>query len=799
MMNSDEEFQKELHKAFAIEAEEHLHTIADALISMEKQKDAAQGQKLLETVFRAAHSLKGAARAVNMSGVGAVCQSMESIFSAMKKGDLDLVKEDFDVLQRAGDMMSSMLASSRGDDESMIKDIVDELEKIVHENRDLSEKSITPPSDSPDIGGSMFHAKSSAGVSEGKTAADMGSEKVRFREAEHKSEKPGQTPLKDDMHSRQMMPENIRIAASKLDAILLQSEELISIKLAREQQVAELKETLDRFKPWKLEWQKMNRKTQKVRPYLNTEQSISESRLLSSGIEALEKSLDWSYSQILEIESCLNDLLKNLSMDQHKVRAQVDHLLGTAKNAFMLPFVTLLKAFPRMVRDISRDQNKEAELKIIGADIEIDKRILERIKDPLVHLVRNCIDHGLERPKDRKEQGKPESGLITIEVSQLEGGKVQVLVMDDGRGIDPDKVRQSAVKSGAVSRNEADSLDEDSTRMLIFHSGVSTSSIITDISGRGLGMAIVKGAVDSLGGDIFIESGKDQGTTYRILLPLTIATFRGVLVSESDRVFVVPTSCVERVLKSRIEDVTRVENRETVAVNGIPLALARLGSLLELDSASGRDDQGNVFAVLVLKAGNERMAFAVDKVVNEQEVLFKGLGRQLERVRNIAGVTILATGEVVPVLNVMDLMRSAVQAGSSARVGDGEALKEKKKKAVLVAEDTITSRMLLKNILTSGGFDVKAVVDGVEAWKALRERSFDLVVSDVEMPGMNGFELTEKIRAESKFADLPVVLVTGLESRDDRERGIEVGADAYIIKSSFDQSNLLEVVKRLCG
>jgi two-component system, chemotaxis family, sensor kinase CheA len=768
MMNSDEEFQKELHKAFAIEAEEHLHAIADALISMEKQKDAAQGQKLLETVFRAAHSLKGAARAVNMPGVGAVCQSLESIFSAIKKGDLDLVKQDYDVLQRAGDMMSSMLASSRGDDESMIKDIVDELEKIVHENRDLSEKPISRPSDSPDKGRSM-------------------------------TQKSGQTPLKDGIHSRQMMPENIRIAASKLDAILLQSEELISIKLAKEQQIAELRETLDRFKPWKLGWQKMNREMQKVRPYLNTEQSTSKSKLLSSGIEALEKSLDWSYSQILEIESCLNDLLKNLRMDQHKVRAQVDHLLGTAKNAFMLPFVTLLQAFPRMVRDISRDQNKEAELKIIGADIEIDKRILERIKDPLVHLVRNCIDHGLERPKDRKEQGKPESGLITIEVSQLEGGKVQVLVMDDGRGIDPDKVRQSAVKNGAVSRKEADSLDEDSTRMLIFHSGVSTSSIITDISGRGLGMAIVKEAVDSLGGDIFIESGKDQGTTYRILLPLTIATFRGVLVSESDRFFVVPTSCVERVLKSRIEDVRRVENRETVAVNGIPLALARLGSLLELDSASGRDDQGNVFAVLVLKAGNERMAFAVDKVVNEQEVLFKGLGRQLERVRNIAGVTILATGEVVPVLNVMDLMRSAVQAGSSARVGVGEALKEKKKKAVLVAEDTITSRMLLKNILTSGGFDVKAVVDGVEAWKALREKSFDLVVSDVEMPGMNGFELTEKIRGESKFADLPVVLVTGLESKDDRERGIEVGADAYIIKSSFDQSNLLEVVKRLCG
>jgi two-component system, chemotaxis family, sensor kinase CheA len=332
--------------------------------------------------------------------------------------------------------------------------------------------------------------------------------------------------------------------------------------------------------------------------------------------------------------------------------------------------------------------------------------------------------------------------------------------------------------------------------MLIFQSGISTSALITDISGRGLGMAIVQEAVDKLGGRILLDTRKGEGTTFRISLPLTLATFHGTLLQEYGQLFAIPTSNVDRVLRVGKKDIRTVENRETITVNDMPLSLVRLGTVLGLAPAANEVKGRSMLSVIVMTTGQQRMAFAVDSLLHEQEILTKGLGKQLVRVRNIAGATVLGSGKVVPVLNVADLMKSAVRAGRSATAPQADKA-DAKRKSILVVEDSITSRMLLKNILASADFDVHTVVDGVEAWTALKERGFDAVISDIEMPRMNGFDLTMRIRGDAKLADLPVVLVTSLESRPDRERGIEVGANAYILKSSFDQSNLLEVVRQL--
>lgn len=800
MMDWDSDFLDELRQAFAVESEEYLHTITTGLVSMEKQKDSSGDRKILEDVYRALHSLKGSARAVDLSAVGMVCQSMESVFSAAKKGTLILEKNDFDTLHRAADRISEMLASSRGDDQSMAADVTDELEVIFSRAGALAEpdaSSGTDPSQGPE--GSEDKEPDRAEKMEISPPGPQAPDKPAGQDEDAgPSETPGQAA---GPRSSQAAADNVRIAASRLDAILLQSEELISVKLAGRQRVTDLVEMLDMFRPWKLELQRMNDRMQAAWKSAHREETAYSGSSRKAVRDAFEKSFDWSYSQVVRLESGLRDLLRDLRGDLSKAGLGIDQLLGRAKDAFMLPFSTMLQAFPRMVRDISREQGKEADLVITGADIEIDKRILERMKDPLIHLVRNSVDHGLESPEIRKESAKPERGRISIDISQLDGGKVQVRVMDDGLGIDPVKVKKAAVKAGVISSEKAKDLDEASAFKLILHSGISTSAIITDISGRGLGMAIVRDALEELGGQIFIESEKGRGTTYTMSLPLTIATFRGILVQEWGRTFVVPTTSVERVFRSSKNAVRRLENRETVPIDGAPVSLVRLGSVLELDpdSSAHESGTGDFFTVMVIRTGIERMAFAVDGIMDEQEVLFKCLGRQLERVRNVSGAVVLGSGKVVPVLNVSDLTRSAVRAGASVRVGLDERSGSQTRRMALVAEDTITSRMLLKNILSSAGFQVRAVVDGVEAWKALQEKAYDLVVSDVEMPGMNGFELTSKIREEPALAGLPVVLVTGLESGDDRERGIDVGADAYIVKSSFDQSNLLEVVRRLCG
>jgi two-component system chemotaxis sensor kinase CheA len=474
------------------------------------------------------------------------------------------------------------------------------------------------------------------------------------------------------------------------------------------------------------------------------------------------------------------------------------------KRIIMLPVGSLVEILPKLARDLARAQGKDVELIIQGAEIEIDKRILDDLKDPLIHLVRNCVDHAFKKPEERILEHKPPCGTIRLSFVAKNNRQVEISVSDDGSGIDLDNVRASAAKLGLLPADAATRLAAEEALRFIFHSGISTSPIITDISGRGLGLAIVREKAEKIGGVVSVESRTAVGTTFRLLLPMTLATFRGLIVRVDESLFVLPATSVERVLRVRQEDIKTIENRETIRLDGQVLSLARLHQTLALPvrkngfpalriSASAKVD---FKPVLVLASAEKRMAFLVDEILGEQEVLVKGLGKQLSRVRNIAGATVLGTGKVVPVLNVPDLMKSAVRSAAIARkeVADGKAPAGTGR--ILVAEDSITSRTLLKSILESAGYQVATAVDGVDALTQLRSNDFDLIVSDVDMPRMNGFELTAKIRADKKLGERPVVLVTALESREDREHGIEAGANAYIVKSSFDQSNLLGVIRK---
>jgi two-component system, chemotaxis family, sensor kinase CheA len=420
------------------------------------------------------------------------------------------------------------------------------------------------------------------------------------------------------------------------------------------------------------------------------------------------------------------------------------------------------------------------------------------MKDPLIHLVRNCIDHGVESPSSRLASGKTKQGTVTIAISQISGNQIEVLVSDDGGGIDVAKVREAARRRGMISDQEKGKPDSQDALSLVFRSEVSTSPIVTNISGRGLGLAIVREKVENLGGHVSVATAPQLGASFRILLPVTLSTFRGILVLASDNLFVVPTANVERVARMRKDLVKTVGNKDTIEVNGRAVPLVRLCDALELPRVTRKSDDSQYVPVLILRSAEAVVCFSVDKILLEQEVLVKGMGRQLSRVRNVAGATVLGSGKLAPILNVSDLIKSAIKgayAGSGAAVGVDET--ENREKAVLVVEDSITSRMLLKNILETAGYSVTTTVDGQEAWSLLRREEFDLVVSDVEMPRMDGFQLTAGIRADERLAELPVVLVTSLGSREDRERGIDVGANAYIIKGSFDQNNLLETIERL--
>ncbi|MDB6166327.1 MAG: CheA signal transduction histidine kinase [Lacunisphaera sp.] len=732
----DDEFLRMLRATFRVEAAEHLQAIATGVLGLEKTPAPEERAKLVAIVFRAAHSLKGAARATDFTEIESLCQSLEDIFAAWKRGADAPTLAMLDLSHRTLNAIAAALHSP--------------------EAVRVADPSPAPPS------------------SEVPAHSRENSEPVAASSAH-----PPGTGLKTFIAD-----ETVRINVGKLAARLVEAEEMLTAKLTAGQRAQDLRDLGQSFNAWRNEWALVEPETHALR------------RAPGPGLSRTLEFLDWNRDHLRALESKVAALARAAGHDHHVVGKLVDDLLEDSKKLLLLPFATLAAPFPKLVRDLCRDQGKEADLVVRGEEVEIDKRILEEMKDPLLHLLRNAVDHGIETPEQRRRLAKPPRAVITLAASPMNGSKVELVVSDDGSGIDTEKVRESAVKHGHLSADDGRQMDDTAAQALIFESEVSTSPLVTRLSGRGLGLAIVREKAEKLGGAVSVESQPGRGTRFRILLPSMLATFRGVLIEAAGRLLVVPTIHVERVARIKADEVRTVEGRETIASGGRAVALVRLADVLELPPVETSDPLSDSKPVLILGLGDQQIAFMVDAVLDEQEVLVKPLRRPLSRVRNIAGATVLGSGQVAPILNVADLLKSALKAGRAAPAA-ASAAKPVQARTVLVAEDSITSRMLLKSILESAGYKVRTAVDGMEAFMLLRAEKFDLVVSDVEMPRLNGFDLTARIRADRKLAELPVVLVTALDSREDRERGVDVGANAYIIKGRFDQGDLLDAIRRL--
>lgn len=769
MINKNDEFLKRLLAMFRVEADEHLAAMSAGLIELEKVPASGPRAEIVEKIFREAHSLKGAARAVKLGEIESVCHALESVFAELKGNRIAASPALFDLLHQALDALGGLLASDARTgieaQKPMIAALIRQLELALKGLPPAQVKpSLTaPPHETPFV---PDKPAATASVSEPLPVTSLG-----------------------------LGSGTVRVDTIKLGSVMRQTEELLAPRLALGRRVRELRETGTLLAGWK-------RERDKIQPGLR----LIERLLKHSGKGAPKGQR--GPAKVLEHLEAENVFLKKLgdrlarlersaASDHRTMSAMVDNLLHDVKEMHMLPFSSLLEMFPRLARELARDQGKQLELLIQGDRIEIDRRILEEMKDPFIHLLRNCIDHGLEKPPAREQKGKTAQGTITVAITQQDSGKIEILFADDGAGIDVGKVKAAAARMGIISADELDKLDEREALALIFRSGVSTSPMVTDLSGRGLGLAIVREKVEHLGGAIALDTHPDAGTTIRIVLPLTFATFRGVLVRTGGQLFIFPVASVERVARVAGKDILTVENRETIPLDGQAVSLVQLGNVLGMPQKNAPAEAAAHAQVVVMGVGPARVAFRVDEILGEREVLVKTLGRQLVRVRNIGGATVLGGGRVVPVLNVPDLMKSAVKLTASPFMPAAGEPAEAQKRSILVVEDSIISRTLIKNILESAGYTVATAVDGLDAYTLLKTAAFDLVVSDVEMPRMNGLDLTAKIRSDKQLSELPVVLVTALDSREHRERGIDVGANAYIVKGSFDQSNLLGVIRQL--
>ncbi len=697
----------ELLGIFVDEADDHIRALNRGLLALE-EPGSGDSKEILKELFRAAHSLKGAARAVNLPQVESIAHELEDRFSELQDpGTL----ADQHVIQAAYRK-------------------VDELEQLVR-------TATTPVTQA------------------GEAAEEDGSSGM--------PPTPTSVPLPHE--------ETVRVATGKLDALMAQVGELLSSRLGAEQRLAEVRALETSLLQWESAWR------QGAAPG----DAGAQGDVPVGGLDRLKG----ARRSLVHLREALDDDARRLAQVTSDLEADV-------RRARVLPLTRILDTFPRMVRDLAKDRQKRVTLVVHGGETEVDRSLLEQIKDPLVHLVRNCVEHGIEMPQDRVSVGKSETG--TVSISAYGGGDSLVIdVSDDGAGIDSASVRRQAVERGLLLREAAGELSEQEAVSLIFRPGLSTAETVTELSGRGVGLDAVRDAVERLPGSVTVETRRGEGTTFSLRLPLTLSTMPSLLIEAGDQTFALPVSSVERVLSLGQDDVVAGQGREAVLVDGTPIVLVSLADLLGLAPAAGTGQAKR--PAIVVTSHQRKVAFVADAVRRTGEIVIKQLPAPLSRVRHVAGATILGTGEVAVILSPADLLSSLERrAGSRAlQIEPGD----RERATILIAEDSITTRTLEKNILETAGYSVAVAGDGLEAWAILESTGCDLLVTDVEMPEMDGFALTARVRADARFRDLPIVLVTSLDSREDRERGIKAGADAYIVKGAFDQERLLDTIRKL--
>jgi len=693
---------------FRVEAEEHLQTIAGLLLALDRGLPEAAVPEAVESLFRAVHTLKGAARSVGLRDVEAICQGLESVLSRIKRKQTPISREMVGRIQEGMDGVARLLAAGP------------------------AAAAVPAPAPArPPEAVSVPVAASVPGISPSPSAAAS-------------------------------IPGTIRVDTARLEALHARAEEFLAVKLSAEERVAEARSLAQAIARCREQPGRAN----------------------GNGLAA----------ELRASEAQAGALLRHLLGDRRAVSMTVDALVDEARRMRMLPAASVLEPFPRMLGELARTLGKEVELVSQGGELEVDRKVLEAIKDPLLHLARNALDHGIEHPKAREAAGKPRRGRITVTFAPLEGRRVEVRVQDDGAGIDRAALKAGAVRGRLMSAEEADALSEEAALNLVFSSGVSTSPVITDLSGHGLGMAIVRDRVERLGGQVVVETVRGTGTTLRMLVPATVVTFRGLLVRAGSQGFLLPMDTVVRALRLRAGDVENAGGGNAIRWDGAALKAATLAAILGLAESPAAVGPESRRPCVVIASGPERGALLVDEVVGEREVLVKEFQAPIVRVRHVVGGGVLGTGELALILRPGDLLRALQE---DVRPGRPAQAAHKAAAAILVVDDSITTRTMERNLLEAAGYSVQVAADGQEAWAALKAGSFDLVLSDVDMPRMDGFALTARIRADPRLAELPVVLVTALESREEKERGIEVGANAYVIKSGFDQSTLLEIIGRL--
>jgi two-component system chemotaxis sensor kinase CheA len=728
---------REYLPGFIESAREHIDAINQGLLRLEKE--GAGDTESLSRISRNAHSLKGAAMTMGMSNITSLCHQMEDIIREIREQKMATGSETFDVLFQTNDGISAM------------------VERLSH----------SPVEDTSQLNG-LFEKLAALRPTSG--------EPLPSRAIPKKMTKISETPL------GKTVTNTVRVPTEKVDRFLNIAVELVILR----NRMQILQDQLDMAGASRKKEQKLLSVMAEDLPNISVSQS----------------SVHFALQELVQQQHKGHQIVaqfgENFQESMEVLNQLVTETQQLVMDIRMLPVSMLFNAFSRPVRDLARQKNKKVELIIQGEETRIDKRAIEELSDPLMHLLRNAIDHGIESLEERKQRSKEETGTIIIRAFQ-DIDKVMIEIMDDGRGIDKAQIKMKALEKGFLSPDEAKRLLDDEVFDLLFLQGFSTAAMVTELSGRGIGMEVVKDNVEKLNGSVEITSVPGESTKITISLPLTLATTRAFLVRCSGHILAIPVFSAIQVLRVSPDSILVVKGREAVYLKGEIVPCARLDLTLSFPEQEEEDADGKLSLILLRQSG-KKIAFQVDEVVGVEEIVMRNLGTHLRRLPAFSGSSILGTGEIALIIDVPRLFTTAqIKAGNIFLERSASFEKKAARQRILLVEDQMTTRLLEKSILEAAGFEVDMAGDGLEALNRLEENPYDLVITDVQMPRMDGFTLTATLKNDDRFSHLPVIIVTSLESEAEKTQGLQAGADAFLLKKSFNQESLIQTIKTLIG
>ncbi len=795
---------QEIMEDFLIEAFEMNEQLDQDLVELEHNPEDLD---LLNRIFRVAHTIKGSSSFLNLNILTHLTHNMEDVLNRARKGEIKITPDIMDVVLRSIDLMKTLLVTIRdtGSDtnngkENEIEEAVKQLQAITSQN--------------------LEGAKETSGTKETpkEEAKEEVKEKAKEEAKENKAKAPtaentsSDNPLADepDLDYANMSAEEVE---AEIERLLNKRQEADKERRAQKKQEAKQEVTPTKEAP-KTETPKAPKTETKAKAKADTEENKAPSIGVEQTVRVDVRRLDHLMNLIGELVLGKNRLIRIYSdveerYDGEKFLEELNQVVSSISavttdlqlavmKTRMQPVGKVFNKFPRMVRDLSRELGKSIELIIEGEETELDKSIVEEIGDPLIHIIRNSCDHGIEPLEERRRLNKPETGKVQLSAYN-EGNHIVIKISDDGKGLDPVMLKEKAVEKGVISERDAEGMSDREAFNLIFKPGFSTAKVVSNVSGRGVGMDVVKTNIEKLNGIIEIDSEVGVGTTQKLKIPLTLAIIQALLVGVQEEYYAIPLSSVLETVRISQDEIYTVDGKSVLRLRDEVLSLVRLSDIFKVDAIL--ESNSDVYVVIIGLA-DQKIGVIVDYLIGQEEVVIKSLGYYLKNTRGIAGATVRGDGKITLIVDVgamMDMAKS-IKVNITTLMNESENTKSKNSPSdyiVLAIDDSSTDRAIIRKCLKPLGITLLEAANGLEGLEMLKngDKIPDAILVDIEMPKMDGYTFASEVRKYNKFKNLPLIAVTSRVTKTDRMRGVESGMTEYITKP-YSGEYLTTVVKR---